>query len=379
MTVAPAAGPKVLHVTVRSDRSGGPRYVAALLDGLRPDVVNLVAAPPDGELAAAMRALVGDDQFLALPERSFSLAAFARLLRFIRARGVDILHSHGRGGGVYARLAGLLTRTPVVHTFHGVHLDPAAPAHRLPLLIERLLDRVTRVSVCVGEQERAKALAARIAGRRKLVTIKSGVAVSPRPRPRAGGGAAARRLLHYSRFDVQKNFDELIAVAERLDRALDGDWRIEVIGDGERRAAYAAEAARRGLADRIVFCGSVTDSIARLAQSDLLIVTSRWEGLPLIVLEAMALGVPVVASAVVGNTDLVVDGWSGRTYPLGDPAEACAAVVETLTMDRGAHYALNGQVMLKRRYSYDRMLRAHLRLYALLGRREREPFTRVGV
>ncbi len=107
------------------------------------------------------------------------------------------------------------------------------------------------------------------------------------------------------------------------------DWRITLIGEGPDRPALTAQCERLGLASRVRFAGHRNDVERHLERSHVAVLASRTEGMPNAVLEAMAHGVPVVATSVGGIPELLASG-AGRTVPPDDPARLAAAVLELL-------------------------------------------------
>ena len=130
------------------------------------------------------------------------------------------------------------------------------------------------------------------------------------------------------RLEEQKGHDVLFGALVRLVRS-GLDFTLAVAGEGSRRSWLESQALSLGLAPRVQFVGQLDDIAGLLAAADAVLLPSRWEGLPLVLLEAMARGRPVVASAVGGVRDAIEDGVHGTLVPPGDEA-ALAAALETL-------------------------------------------------
>jgi glycosyltransferase involved in cell wall biosynthesis len=145
-----------------------------------------------------------------------------------------------------------------------------------------------------------------------------------------------------------------------------------LVGDGPDRPAVEAEVRRLGLRDVLTLTGTRDDVPALLAQADVFALSSRSEGAPLSILEAMAAGLPVVASRVGGVPELVVDGETGLLVPPGDPA-ALAAALGRLVADAGLRDRLGaaGRQRAQRCFDVRRQRREHLDCYAReLSRRD---------
>jgi glycosyltransferase involved in cell wall biosynthesis len=138
-------------------------------------------------------------------------------------------------------------------------------------------------------------------------------------------GSRHRIVLTVARLDPQKGHNMLIAAASAVPDAV-----FVCAGAGSQRAALEAEARARGVAGRLRFLGHREDIPALLAASDVVVLPSLYEGLPLAVLEGMAAGKPVVATAIGGTDEAVVDGETGLLVPGSDPAALAAAIRRVL-------------------------------------------------
>ena len=118
------------------------------------------------------------------------------------------------------------------------------------------------------------------------------------------------------RLNPQKNIGLLLQIAARLPKAC--DWKLVIIGDGPERPKLLRQSRELGVADRVSWMGARPDMAAWYACMDLFVHTADFEGMPNAVMEAMASGLPVVASAVDGTQDLIVDGRNGHLVPAGD-------------------------------------------------------------
>lgn len=314
---------RILQVTASSLPGGGPEHLWQLVRHLPRDMDCFIAAPRREPYWPRFAAAVGLERLFELPERAFSLLALARLARWARRQGIEIIHSHGKGAGLYGRPAALLAGARSIHTFHGIHLGYRSPLRQCYIQAERLLCAMSRACIAVspGEAEEARALGF---GRGKIALIPNGVVVPARVCPRPG---RPFKLVQFSRFDpLQKNSLWLLTLA----RALRAAGRLEecrfvLVGDGPQREILQQALAVEGL-DCADFAGFRPDPRSFLGDAGCYISTSRWEGLPLAVLEAQAEGIPCLVTDVVGNRDAVEDNVSGWLYPLDDAQAAVARI-----------------------------------------------------
>ena len=286
-------------------------------------------------------------------DRLGSLAAM-RLVRLIRRRDVRLVHSHGKGAGLHARLAARITGVPAVHTLHGIHYERfGRPGRAAYLALERQLSRWTRVVVNVSRAQEAEGLALRLFTRAQSRVILNGVDVArltshalERWDARAALGLPqdARVIGTAARFDEVKRLDLLLRALAALPSAT-----LVLIGDGPEAGALRALAARLGVAARVRFAGAVVDAARLFRAFDVFAAPSRKEGLPLAVVEAMALGLPVVASDIPAHREAL-----GPSAPLVEGTEsALAARLDEVLGHEGLRTQLGAQNRTRARSELD--------------------------
>ena len=147
---------KIIYITVRSDFGGGPYHIDLLIDNLKGDFDIYVAAPLNKPYGFKWQKFLGKNKFFELPFRSFKVSSFLRLIRFIKSNSIEILHAHGKGGGIYGRLTKIfLPGVFVIYTFHGFHiLNYNLMVRKFYILVERLLSRFTDLFINVSQGEK---------------------------------------------------------------------------------------------------------------------------------------------------------------------------------------------------------------------------------
>jgi GalNAc-alpha-(1->4)-GalNAc-alpha-(1->3)-diNAcBac-PP-undecaprenol alpha-1,4-N-acetyl-D-galactosaminyltransferase len=149
------------------------------------------------------------------------------------------------------------------------------------------------------------------------------VAVAADPAPQGAGHA----IVALGRLSHEKGFDLLLEAYAQV-AARFPDWRLQIIGDGEQRGALEAQAARLGLAGRVVFAGKLAQPEEHLRRASLFVLPSRYEGFPNALLEAMALGLPVVSFACPSGPEAIIrQGVDGLLVPAEDTAALAAAIM----------------------------------------------------
>jgi glycosyltransferase involved in cell wall biosynthesis len=268
-----------------------------------------------------------------------SARALLALARHFRRARPDLVHTAGARASFYGRLAARLAGVPaVISSVHTSIADyeVAGWRRRLYLGLDRATARIAGRIIATSEAMAADLVARHQAPRARVVTIPNRpdprdlVATKPREavRHELGAGAAETLVGVVARLTEQKGVADFLDAAARLaDRP---GWRAAIVGDGPERGDLDVRARRLGLGERCRFVGTRTDLGDLLAAFDLLVVPSRSEGLPYLVLEAMVAGTPLVATAVGGIPEVVVDGVHGVLVPPRDPARLAAAMARCL-------------------------------------------------
>jgi glycosyltransferase involved in cell wall biosynthesis len=235
-----------------------------------------------------------------------------RLARLFRTRAFDVVHTHDDRPLLYGAPAVKLARTArLVHTQHHGQLPDVSKRRKLLIA---LLGRLADAFVCVSHDS-ARFMERHGLRRRQIVTLWNGIDLErfcfhgPRP-----GGPAVT----VARLSPEKDIANLLRAAALMARSAP-DFRLDIAGDGPCRAELHRLAADLGLGERVRFLGELSDVPALLAGASLFVLPSRTEGISLTILEAMAHGLPVVATNVGGNPEVVLDGNTGLLVPPCDP------------------------------------------------------------
>jgi glycosyltransferase involved in cell wall biosynthesis len=336
----------VLQLLVSTAIGGGPRHVVDVVRGLPRDRFDVVVgAPADGPCFDEFRAL--GVRIHALPVNRLSLRGLVAVARLARSSQAQVIHSHGKGAGLYGRLAGWWTGVPVVHTLHGIHYHRYPPGVRwLYLWLERRLARLSHAIVHVSESQARQA--ARLGldqGRQRVIVngidaaeVRAAAASQPIARASLGLGPDDQVVGTVARLDRVKGLDVLVGAMIGLRRRCPAAALV-VVGEGPARAAVERHVRAARLDGRVRLAGAVVGAARICPALDVYVSASWGEGLPLALLEAMACGLPVVATRVTGHVDVVVDGVTGFLVPPGDPA-ALADRIEQLLGDEPLRRAL---------------------------------------
>ncbi len=362
----------VLELLVSTELGGGPAHVRDLIANLpREEFAITVAAPGGGPYADIFRARGAG--FVDMPCDRLSIRTLSRVKRVVGEGGIRIVHSHGKGAGLYGRLAARAAGAAAVHTFHGIHYRGYPAGLRGAYLgLERWLAGMSAAIVHVSKSQALEAESLGLAPPGRTTVIVNGIDVGRiralRPLSRAGLGLEPGALVAgtVARFDPVKGLDVLLDAFARLPAP---EARLLIIGDGPESRRLRARAERLGIDRRVVFAGLVPDAARCLPALDLYVSASRGEGLPLSLLEAMACGVPIVATRVAGHVDAVEDAVTGLLSPADDPA-ALAAAMGALLSDPARRAAMGaaGRRRVEERFNVARMADELAALYRATAR-----------
>ena len=363
------------HVILLSARIDPARYSTLLLTGQE--------APSEGNMNSLAKSVEVEPRVVAGLGREISLwrdlLAWFRLYRLCLHYRPHIVHTHTAKAGVLGRLAARAARVPViVHTYHGhVFQGYFSPLKtRLFLAIERWLGRSTHRLIAVSEAVRQDLLRLGIGTPERLVVIPLGLNLDPflrcedlRGQLRTELGLQPDTLLVgiVARLVPIKAHEVFLKAAAKV-CARFPQSRFLLVGDGERLAELQLLVERLGLRDRVLFLGWRQDLDRVLADLDLVVLTSRNEGSPVCLIEAMAAARPVVATRVGGVGDVVDDGITGSLVDADKPEDVADAIVELLG-DEKRRRAM-GEAARERvpRFGIDRLVSDIDRLYGNLLR-----------
>jgi len=345
--------------------------LAANLDPHRFEVV--IASGGDGPLGEEARRKGIAYAPVSLGKR-LSFEPVKEIARILDRRKIDLLHTHGGIAGLYGRSAARRAGTPaVVHTLHGIHyLHYRNPLlRRLYILLERRYSRTTDRLILVCRSDLRQAQKHRLAPDEKMTVILNGTEI----RSDIGANEIIRRRDEWgwppgvpivgtvARLHRQKGVINLLRAAPRILGAFP-EARIAVVGEGPQGNRLRREAARRGLKSRFVFLGERKDAVPVLSLFDIFVLPSLWEGLPFVLVEAAALGKPIIATAVDGVPEVIENGKTGLLIPPGDPGALAEAALRLLgDNEEACRLAEAARALVPPRFPLRRMVEQTQNLY----------------
>lgn len=355
---------KILTIITKSERGGAQIHVLDLLRMLREGATPILVCGDDGFLTMEARKLGVEVHIvpdLIHPIRPVQDArAVVAIVRLVNRIRPDVIHSHTAKAGLVGRLAGMLTRTPSFYTVHSWSFVGANSAllRTLAIWIERAM-RVcggTVIEVCHSNFQLAR--------RMGVVNAKAHVAVwngmpdtSHRAQHKARGPV---RLFMAARFVEQKDHASLLQALA----GIDVPWQLTLAGAGPLRPDMERLSSQLGLGDRVEFIGDIGGIDRLMAVSDILVLSTCYESLPLSIIEGMRAGLPVIATNVGGIPELVSDGVNGYLAPAGNPAglrEVLLRLIES--PEERSRMGQHGRALYERSFRLEAMFGSVLSLY----------------
>lgn len=288
------------------------------------------------------------------------LSMVTKLRAIFREEKPEVVHTHLdciKYAVPAAKLAGVKR---CIHTVHSV-ADKEAEGTLQKVTNRFFYQRGWSLPVALSQEVRRSVAAVYHLPAERVPVVMNGIDLSryqPRPREISGGPC---RLVHVGRMDTPKNQERLLYAFRQVGDVCPST-RLTLVGDGALRPRLEALTGELGLNETVVFAGMQADVRPFLAEGDIFLLSSDYEGIPMTIIEAMAMGLPIVSTAVGGVPDLVEDQKTGLLTPCD--AQALAAAILRLTEDPSLRHTL-GQAAREgsKRFSAVSMARAYLAVY----------------
>ncbi|HEX4010841.1 MAG TPA: glycosyltransferase [Solirubrobacteraceae bacterium] len=325
------------------DTGGAERFALGLATHLPADRFELWVCSTRGAEPAALEQLRDAGvRHVHLGRRGkLDVWRFRRLVALLRHQRFDILHAHMFGSNLWGCLIGRACRVPIVIAHEQTWSYEGEPLRRW--LDGHVIGRLATRFVAVSTRDAERMVTIEGVPVHKIVMIPN--AYVPRPgasdtdlRGQLGLGPEVPLLVVVAQLRPQKALEVLLDAMPRVHEAVP-ETHLAIAGDGECRAALEARSRALGLTDRVHFLGRRSDVDAILQAGDLAVMSSDFEGTPLVAYECIANRTPLVATAVGGLPDIIDDGRTGRLVAPRDPAALAAAIVELLN-DPGRRAAI---------------------------------------
>lgn len=300
---------KILFIITRSDIIGGASvHLLELAKGLNDrNHETKIVVGGSGLLLERARALGIFIEPLKYLVRQISvvkdICAFFEIRNVIKDYKPDLVHLHSSKAGFIGRLACASLDVPCIFTAHGWSFTEGVSSIKrsLFLFLEKITSKMAKKIITVSDYDRNLALSYGVSSEKYLVTVHNGVS-DKLLESRGDKDNNVIQFIMVARFEDQKDQRRLLLA---LAKVKDLDWKIQFVGDGPNLSGVKLLCEELGLRERVEFSGACYDIAERLNKSDVFILLSHWEGLPLTILEAMSASLPIIASDVGGVSETI--------------------------------------------------------------------------
>lgn len=353
----------LLIAAATSTTGGGERHVADLLRHLPERGFALTLCCPAGgdlpRLAEELRIPVIEAPI----DRGLSVAGIRATRSAIEHLRPHVVHAHGSRAAFYARVADVSGARRCVYTLHGIHVDKAGSTLRRAvfLSVERLLRSRTARFVCVCEADCAKGAALGVLDQERAVVVHNGIEMLEPVekgvfRAELGIGESVPLVLSVGRFCEPKDQATLVEAWARVSVRFSSAV-LALVGSGPLEARLRDLANDRSVAHSLRFISPRPDLRPAYTDADIFVLSSRWEGLPYVVLEAMAQGLPVISTAVDGIPEAVADRRTGLLVPPADPRTLAEALMWAISEpQKAAKLGVAGHARVQAEFGLDAMV-----------------------
>ena len=358
---------------------GGPRHIYSLLESIdRKKWDIIVCTHKDGSYWNKLVALGITPYDLVL--RRLSFFTFLELFKILIKEKPDLIHTHGKGPGIYGRLIGWILRIPVVHTFHGFQYKLLPFLNKLfYLIVENILTLLTQHHIFVSDGEKRKAKILKFLNDSNSSVINNGIDLEFFENLASAEDEFAELGLRSS--EEIKVFGTLSRVSPEkgITTLLEGfseakkvapHIRLIIVGDCPNEHQEYLKTARQyiyknGLDEVVKILGSRPDALGFLKCIDFYVSPSKSEGLPYNIIEALAVGIPVVATDIPGNNDIIRKSVEGLLIPVNSARSLAHGLLSLLEMGEEECQAMvqNGKVRIRNQFSLNQMIEKTFSLY----------------
>lgn len=359
---------------------GGERHVADLLTLLPARGMDVTLVCPGGNGLPGIARSYGIEVIELDLAGGVSRRRVRELRGVLEQRGPDLVHAHGSRAAAFVRLADREASRRVLYTLHGIHIDQSGTVARRVLFgtLERRLRARTALFLTVCHSDAAKGARLGVLDSSRTVTVHNGIGpVRQAPqgvfRDELRLGGAAPLALSVGRFHEQKDQQALLRAWKTVVAQLP-EARLAVIGDGPMKGVLETEIARLDLSGSASLLAPRQDLESAYADADLFVLSSRWEGLPYSIIEAMAHGLAVVSTDVDGVPEAVDNGVTGLLVPPSNPTTLADALIDLLRApDRRSALGQAGRDRVLRDFRIDSMVDGVVAAYRRVLRSQRGP------
>jgi glycosyltransferase involved in cell wall biosynthesis len=364
---------KLLFVIDSLEYGGGERGFVQLAAGLRGRYQVFVAAMHGGRFEREVKEL-GIRFYPVNMSRRLSLKPIRQIKEIIRNNKIDLVHSQGARADFFARIAGRLAGVPYIICTIQMPVegfDVRLLQKKIYRFIDHLTERYVECFIVVSDLLRQMLMERRGIAAGQVVRVYNGIELSQyHPDAQYGELRSEWEISQevpligaIGRMVWQKGFNYFIEAIPEIVRHMP-DARFLLVGDGPLRESLAALSKELGVRDNVIFTGFRSDIKEILSAIDILVIPSLLEGFPMIILEAMAMAKPIVATNIDGITEQITDGVNGILVPPKDPSALSKAIIQVLSDKKLARsMALAARKRVEQEFSVEKMVAETEKVY----------------
>lgn len=360
---------RVLIVITNPDRAGAQKHVESLVkssfEGSSKYRFTVVTGGK-GYLTEACSRLGVRVVLVKALKRNLSLfsdlKALLALTKIVRSEMPDLVHLHSAKAGLLGRIAAKFVGIPCIYTVHGWAFAEGVSRGKkwVSLFFERVFRRLVDHTIVVSNYDRDLALAKGVlASSAKVSVIHNGIDYQPKPQRKANSGNELQ-LTTITRLAKQKNIDCMLkAVA-----LLPDNCRLRIVGYGPEEHRLKLFAKELGISNQITFVGEVANVTNELLEADLFLMSSKWEGLPIALLEAIRAGLPIIATNVGGVGEIVEDRVNGFLVPSNDHRKMAECIMDLAANEQQRNdFSSSAYIKFKESFQTVDMIQKTLEVY----------------
>lgn len=363
----------ILFISITSSTGGGPAHIYSILKNIdRTKFNTFVVSPNDGEYFEKFKLY---SNVIDIDLRHNYLKNILKIKKIVKDNNIHICHSHGRGAGIYSRpLKIIKSSLKVVHTFHGIHYERCGAIKKfLNLTVERLLRNFTDCCIAVSQKEYEEALRLKMAKKNHIYMIYNGIEIE-----KFNVNIEKKLVLRklgidisdykyivgcFGRLHYEKGQLNLIKAFKKFNMEYP-DSLLLLIGDGPDKSLILDSIKEFKLENNVELRGFQSNIPELLQSIDLYVSSSYKEGLPYILIEALASKTLVVATRTTGNDEIIFDKKTGLLCEVGNPDSLCEKMIEIKKRPNDNEtYIQNGIKMVKQRFDIKIMIEKLSKIY----------------